>query len=82
MQEIADVETPGYIYGHNEASTFLATNKEVSNITNHIDVREHFIRECFDEVRTELKKVKSEKNSLDIMTKIYQWKLSNKGEKF
>ena len=81
LQEIADVETPGYIYGDNEASMFFAKNKQVSNRTNHVDVREHFIRECVDEGSTELRKVKSENNSPDIMTKIYQCKLSNETEK-
>ena len=48
LQEITDVETPGYIYGYNEASTFLSNNKQLSNRANHIDIREHFIREYVD----------------------------------
>ena len=36
LQKIADIETPEYIYGDNEASLFLARNKKVSNITKHI----------------------------------------------
>ena len=46
LEEIAEVEIPGYIYGDNEASIFLAKNKQVSNRTKHIDIRQHFIREC------------------------------------
>ena len=44
LQEIADVETPGYIFGENEASIFLDNNKEVLDRTNDIDIRGHFIR--------------------------------------
>ena len=69
LEEIAEVETPGIIYGDNEASIFLAKNRQVSNRTKHIDIREHFIRECVDEGRIELKRVESDKNSSDIMTK-------------
>ena len=46
LEEIAEVDMPGYIYGGNEASIFLAKNKHVSNRTKHIGIREHFIREC------------------------------------
>ena len=69
FQEKSDVETPRHIYGDNEASKCLANNKQASNIKNHIDIRDQFIRKCFDEVETELKKVISENNCLDIMTK-------------
>ena len=44
LQEISDNETPRYIYWDNEVSIFLAKNKEVSNKTEQIDIREHFIR--------------------------------------
>jgi hypothetical protein len=69
LEEVAEVEIPGYIYGDNEASIFLAKNKQVSNRTKHIDIREHFIRECVDNGRIELKNVKSNDNMSDIMTK-------------
>ena len=44
LQEIADIETPGYIYGDNEAAILLDNNKQVSNTTKHIDIRDNFIR--------------------------------------
>ena len=44
LNEIAEEESPGYIYGDNKASIFLAKNKQVSNRMKHIDIREHFIR--------------------------------------
>lgn len=69
LEEIAEVETPGYIYGDNEASIFLAKNKQVSNRTKHIDIRQHYIRECVDEGRIELKRVDTKENKSDIMTK-------------
>ena len=47
----------------------LANKDQLSNRTKHIDIREQFIRKCVDEGRTEPKKVKSENNSSDIMTK-------------
>ena len=78
LQELADVETPGYIYGDNEASTCLAKFKQVSNRIKHIDTCDHFIIECVNKGRIELKMVISNNSILDMMTKIYQWKLSNK----
>ena len=33
LQEIADVDNPGYIYGYNEASKCLDNDKQVSNRT-------------------------------------------------
>jgi hypothetical protein len=69
LREIAEVEEPGYIFGDNEASIFLAKNKQVSNRTKHIDIREHFIRECVEEGSIELKKVDTASNKSDIMTK-------------
>jgi hypothetical protein len=47
LREIAEAEEPGYILGDNEASIFLAKNKQVC--TKHIDIREHLIRECVEE---------------------------------
>ena len=40
FQEKSDVETPRHIYGDNEASTFLANNKQASNIksTSTLDI--------------------------------------------
>ena len=78
---MANVQTTGYIFRHNEASIFLATDNKVSNKIKHIGIREHFIIECVDEVRTKLKKVRSENNSSNIMTKIHQRKLSNESER-
>ena len=45
LQEIAEVEKPGYIYGDNEACIFCVffKTKKVSNRTKRIDIREHFI---------------------------------------
>ena len=51
---------------------FLAKSKQVSNITNHIDTREHFIREIADEGRGKFEKVILEETNSDTMTKIYQ----------
>ena len=44
LQEIANVESPGYIYGNNEASISIPNNKQLSNITKNIDITEQFIR--------------------------------------
>ena len=69
LEEIAEVEIPGYIYGDNEASIFLAKNKQVPNRTKHIDIRQHFIRECVDQGKIELKRVDIKQNKSDILTK-------------
>ena len=69
LREIANVDVPGYIYGDNEASIFLAKNKQVSNRTKHIDIREHYIRDCIEEGHIKLKRVNSENNVSDILTK-------------
>ena len=50
-------------------------------MTDHIDIRENFIRECVYKGSTELEKLRYKNNSSYIMKKIYQWKLSNKMEK-
>ena len=47
----------------------MSKNKQVSNRKNHINTIDQFIRECVDKGRTELKKVKSENNISDIVTK-------------
>ena len=69
LQEIDDVDTPGYINRNNEASIYLDRNNQVSNRTKQIYTKYKFIRICVDEGTTELKNARSENNSLDIMTK-------------
>ena len=66
LQEIANVESPGYIYGNNEASISIPNNKQLSNITKNIDITEQFIRWYVYEGRIELKKIRPKKNSSDI----------------
>ena len=42
LQEIADVDNPGYIYGYNEASKCLDNDKQVSNRTKNMEIIDNF----------------------------------------
>ena len=80
FQRIADAETPGYIYGDIEA-TIIFGYKQSSIEYRKNSIRDKFLKECVDDGRTELKKLKYENISLEIMSKIYQWKIPYKREK-
>jgi hypothetical protein len=69
VKELTNEEPTGKIYYDNEASEFLAKNKQVSTRSKHIEVRYHFIREFVEEERSILEHVNTEKNYADIMTK-------------
>ena len=69
LNEIALHEDPAIIYEDNEGAIFLSKNQQVSMRTKHIDVRAHFIRDCVREKKTTVKKVKTDNNVSDIMTK-------------
>ena len=69
INEVAKHEDPAIIYEDNEGAIFLAKNQQVSMRTKHIDVRAHFIRDCVKSNWIIVKKVKTENNVSDIMTK-------------
>ena len=69
INEVAKHEDPAIIYEDNEGAIFLAKNQQVSMRTKHIDVRAHFIRDCIKNNWITVKKIKTENNVSDIMTK-------------
>ena len=69
LNEITSHEDPAIIYEDNEGAIFLTKNQQVSMRTKHIDVRAHFIRDCIKAKSAIVKKVKTENNVSDVMTK-------------
>ena len=69
LGEIATCETPGVMYGDNEASIYLTKNKHVSARTKHIDIRHHYVREHIWNDRGVIIAEKSENNFADVLTK-------------
>ena len=69
INEIKKHSDPAIIYEDNEGAIFLARNQQVSMRTKHIDVRAHFIRDCIKNLWVEIKKVMTDNNVSDIMTK-------------
>ena len=68
VNEIEKHSDPAIIYEDNEGAIVLAKNQQVSMRTKHIDVRAHFIRDCIKNW-IEIKKVMTNNNVSDIMTK-------------
>ena len=49
LEELNFVDLTGMLFEDNAGTIFLASNKQVSKRTNHIDLKNHFIRECAEE---------------------------------
>jgi hypothetical protein len=62
-------QPPAIIYEDNLGAIFLSKNSQVSARTKHIDVRHHFIRDLIKENKLNIKFIKTENNTADIMTK-------------
>ena len=69
LNEVTVHENPAIIFEDNEGAIFLAKNQQVSMRTKHIDVRAHYIRDCIKDKSIVVKKIKTENNVSDIMTK-------------
>jgi hypothetical protein len=68
----------GKIYEDNLGAIYLVKNQHVGARTKHIDVRAHFIRELETNGYVEVKFVRSEENSADILNKNCPEKLHTK----
>jgi hypothetical protein len=68
----------GKIYEDNLGAIYLVKNQHVGARTKHIDVRAHFIRELEKNGYVEVKFVRSEENSADILNKNCPEKLHTK----
>lgn len=63
-----DVPMPVIIFEDNIGCLFVAKNPETKR-SKHIDVRYHFLRECIWNNRIELKKIASQEQIADCLTK-------------
>ena len=69
LEEVFGVKSKGVMYEDNEAAIYLTKNQHVSPRTKHIDVRQHYIREYIEAGNGEIRKVNTEFNFADILTK-------------
>jgi len=70
LESVGQTQTaPTVLYGDNEAALKLATKEGLSDLTKHIRVRYHFIRETIRDGEINLKHVSSVNNVADILTK-------------
>jgi hypothetical protein len=74
LSEIAETELPSIMFEDNEGAIFLASNKQVSQRTKHIDLRYHFVRNFIKKEedgssKAILAKVHTKENYADLMTK-------------
>lgn len=67
LNEIHEVEIPSILFEDNEAAVYLARNQHVSSRTQHIDIREHYVREHIVSLE-KIVPIKSENNFVDILT--------------
>ena len=75
LEEVYTCRLPRLLYGDNEAAIFLSKNKQVSPRTKHINIRQHYIREHLTRKYGEIRKIKSEDNLADILSKNVSVKL-------
>ena len=69
LEEVFGVKSKGVMYEDNEAAIYLTKNLHVSPRTKHIDVRQHYIREHIEQGYGEVRKVNTEFNFADVLTK-------------
>ena len=62
-------DEPIQLYGDNQGSISIVKNPVKHNRTKHIDIKYHFIRECFSNGTINVNHVNGENNVADIMTK-------------
>jgi transposase InsO family protein len=69
IKELLNLSLTAIIYEDNLGAIYLTKNQQVSSRTKHIDVRHHFLRDLWQDKRIDIRFVRSENNSSDIMTK-------------
>ena len=62
-------DEPIQLYGDNQGSIAIVKNPVKHNRTKHIDIKYHFIRECYSNGTIDVSHVNGENNVADIMTK-------------
>ena len=67
------VPLPIKVQVNNVGATWLANSSSVSERTNHVDLRAHFVGDIVKDQVIEINFVKSAENDSDIMTKNQQW---------
>ena len=66
------VPLPNKVQVDNIGAIWLENNRSVSERTNHVDLRTHFVRDMIKDQVTEINFVKSAENDSDVMTKNQQ----------
>ena len=66
------ISIPIKVQVDNVGAIWLANNSSVSERTNHVDLRAHFVRDMIKDQVIEINFVKSVENDSDIMTKNQQ----------
>ena len=69
LEEVFSIKKCGILYEDNEAAIYLTKNHHVSPRTKHIDIRQHYIRNHISEGYGEARKIGTEENFADILTK-------------
>ena len=69
LEEVFGVKSKGVMFEDNEAAIYLSKNQHVSPRTKHIDIRQHYVREHIELGHGEVKKVNTEYNFADVLTK-------------
>jgi hypothetical protein len=69
IREVGGVFKTAIVLEDNAGATFLVKNQQVGAQAAHIDACHHFIQEHCEAKNFDIKRVKSEENELDILTK-------------
>ena len=69
VMELTGEDNRAIIYEDNLGAIYLAKNHQVSGRTKHIDIRHHWLRDLQASKKIDIRYVRSENNSADIMTK-------------
>ena len=69
LEEMTELQKPSFIYEDNPEENFLTKNRQVGMHTKHIDIFHHFMRDMVEFNDIDIKYIRSEENTADIMTK-------------
>ena len=64
-----EIRLPIIVHCDNIGAIYLGNNAKLSQRTNHIDVKHHFVREYIEKGLIKIVFVRSEENEADIWTK-------------
>jgi len=81
LDELFKGETCTVVYGDNQGALFLVKNRQVSQRTKHIDIRQHFVRDLQWQKKVVREFVRSENNMADgsmknLPEKLFTWHLA------